>query len=76
MNLTLSEAEVFVENNPNAKWDGWNIMLYTPNPNAFMRKAAGFHNGQWCLKATIAPNQEGRYVIGKKQANDTRKSRS
>jgi hypothetical protein len=74
MELTLSEAENFVDSAASAQWNGWTIEVFTPAPNAFMRSTGAFHKGKWCLKSTIGVNNEGKYVITKRNAINARKS--
>lgn len=74
MELTLTQAERFVENSPRAQWSGWNIEIYRPDPNSFMRSQGSFHKGQWCLRTTVVPNEEGKYVITKGNAANASKS--
>jgi hypothetical protein len=73
MELTLKEAEAWVSQANNAQWEGWNLALYTKDPNAFMRPTGAFWQGQWALKSVVQPNQDGRYVIGKRFTNNARR---
>jgi hypothetical protein len=73
MELTLSQAEKFVENSPRAQWNGWDIDIYQPEPNAFMRPNGAFHKLTWCLKFTVPPNSEGKYVFSKRNATSAAK---
>ena len=68
MELTLKQADRFVEGSPSAKWDGWNIHIYHPQQNACLHKNGVFFNGNWCLRSIIMPNSEGKYVISKRNA--------
>jgi hypothetical protein len=73
MELTLAQAERFVATAPRAKWNGWDIEIYRPDPNSCIRSQGSFYNNQWCLKTTITPNTEGKYVITKgNEANASR----
>jgi hypothetical protein len=74
MELTLTQAEKFVASAPKAQWEGWNINIYQPEPNAFMRPNGSFYNNQWCLKFTVEPDSEGKYVISKRNAASASKS--
>lgn len=74
MELTLTQADQFVDQSPRAEWNGWNIEVFRPEPNAFMRPNGAFHNGRWCLKSTISPNNEGKYVVTKGNAASAAKS--
>jgi len=74
MELTLTQAERFVSSAPRASWNGWDIEIYRPDPNAFMRSAGAFHQGQWCLKTTVKANDRGMYVITKGNTANATKS--
>lgn len=74
MELTLSQAEKFVASAPKAQWDGWDINIYHPQENAMLRPNGAFVNGTWCLKFTITPNDEGKYVISKRNSVGATKS--
>lgn len=74
MELTLTQTERFVDGSPRSAWNGWDLEIYRPDANAFMRSAGAFHNGRWCLKTTIRPNSEGKYVITKGNAANASKS--
>lgn len=73
MELTLSQADRFVESSPRASWNGWDIEIYRPDSNSFMRSQGTFHHGQWCLKTTVTANSEGKYVITKGNAANASK---
>jgi hypothetical protein len=66
MELTLQQAEKFVTKSPNAQWQGWDINIYQPEDNAMLVKNGAFWNGRWCLRFTVRPNYEGKYVISKR----------
>lgn len=60
--MTLQQAEKFVDNCPNAKWDGWDIWLITEDPSAFSNKKGVFLNGKWHRREVIAA-KEGMYRV-------------
>lgn len=74
MELSLAQAERFVNNAPRANWEGWDINIYQPEPNAYMRPNGAFHNGRWCLKFVIGPNSEGKYVVSKRNSTSASQS--
>jgi hypothetical protein len=74
MELTLSQAERFVKGSPRANWNGWDIEIFRADPNSFMRSQGTFYKGRWCLKTTVVPNSEGKYVITKGNAANASKS--
>lgn len=76
MQLTLTQAERFVDDAPSARWNGWEIEIFTPQSNACLRPNGAFFQGQWCLKTTLALNSEGKYVISKRNAANASKSRN
>lgn len=76
MELTLSQAEKFVERSPMAEWEGWNINIFHSEPNAMLRPNGVFYNQKWCLRFTVSPNSEGKYVISKRNATSASKPRN
>lgn len=76
MELTLSQAERFVERSPMAEWDGWDINVFHPESNAMLRPNGVFYNNTWCLKFRISPNSEGKYVVSKRNATSASRSRN
>jgi hypothetical protein len=68
MELTLTQAEHFVDTSPRAIWDGWSLVIYRPEPNAWAIPKGAFFKGRWCYRAVIEPNEEGKYVITKGNA--------
>lgn len=74
MMLTLNQAEKFVDSAPSAAWNGWTLEIFLEQPNAYLRQNGTFHNGKWALKTSINPNEEGHYVISKRNAAIATKS--
>lgn len=74
MMLTLEQAEQFVESSPNARWNGWNLEIFADQPNACLTTKGVFFNGRWCAKSTVSTNDEGKYVISKRNAATAAKS--
>lgn len=66
--MTLKQAESWVEDNPNAEWDGWDIHLYAKDNSAHMSTNGVYRNGEWCKRKIIAANERGMYVVSNKYA--------
>lgn len=60
--MTLQQAEEFVNNCPNAEWEGWDLLLLTEDPAAFSHKAGVFKGGKWYKRKVIAA-KEGMYCV-------------
>jgi hypothetical protein len=72
MELTLAQAEVFVQNNANAQWDGWNFNIFEPDENGMLMRHGAFFNGKWCIRKSITVNNKGRYFVPKRYIRTTR----
>lgn len=57
------KVERLREQGHDIEWEGWNIVTYKPFGGAFMRKNGAFRNGQWCLKKTFEPQEDGKYYL-------------
>lgn len=67
MNLDYRTAHLFVANfsskNSKAFWDGWNIVIATPNRAAWFKRDGRFIDGCWHRTITISPNKYGKWRI-------------
>lgn len=63
--LTLEQAETAVSTTDTMWWEGWNLVVWRPNPAGFMRKNGRFNRqrGWWGTAAVVAPSREGTYKI-------------
>ena len=63
MTLDISNVDKFVENNPNARWESWDIVLFEPDSAAESSPDGTWHNGQWGYQRRIAVNSDGTWTI-------------
>jgi hypothetical protein len=62
--MTLQQAESFVEQHPDAEWNGWDIHLFIEDDVAQYSSQGVFRNGKWYRVKVIAVNEKGEYVVG------------
>lgn len=65
MVLNYKQAHKFVRKARNARWEGWNIVLFISNPRGFMHKNGRFNRetGTWGFERVVSPNSKGLWVI-------------
>lgn len=68
MQFTLvgyDEAHAYVDHTPAARWDGWNIHYFTPNPAAFFSKDGVYDRstGRFGYIYVIRPNKDGQWRV-------------
>jgi hypothetical protein len=74
--MTLQQAENWVEKNPKAEWYGWDIYLFTKDPSAQYSPYGVRRNGEWCKRKIIAVNERGTYVVSNNYARLSTKARN
>lgn len=59
----LDAAERYESKNVNAWWEGWTLMVFTPDTRKSWatRPDGGYRNGQWGRLQRVEVNQKGRY---------------
>jgi len=72
MEVTLEQAESFVNRMSMAEWNGWQIEIFHRNPNGLYKTNGAFRNGAWHTVVTIEMNDDGKYFIPKKYLGTTR----
>lgn len=64
--LTHNEVDGFVEKlqrkGVDVRWDGWDIVFFTPKPDA-RRSVNGRWRGTWGFEKTVSPNSEGNWLL-------------
>jgi hypothetical protein len=70
MILNYRQAHRFVNRNGNARWDGWNIVLFIKNPRGFMHKNGRFdrRTSSWGFEKIVRVNTQGQWVINSGRA--------
>lgn len=66
--LSESEADEFVDQTHRgfiARWNGWNIETFVPNPSAEYIARGSFNRdtGQWGYTYTFRPNKYGKWIV-------------
>lgn len=74
--MTLQQAESFVESNSNAEWNGWDIHLYTKDNSAQYSPKGVKRNGEWYKQKVIAVNEKGTYLVSNNDAGLSQKTRN
>ena len=69
--LNYDTAHTYVERTKKARWDGWDIVLFSPGEYGWNNPRGAFRNGQWGTEQRIAPNSRGLWVVKqpKRKAN-------
>lgn len=57
------EAHQFVANTRNARWDGWDIILWKKNPGAFMKPKGTCRSGVWGIESRISVDTDGLWRV-------------
>lgn len=61
--LTYRSAHAFVKHTPSARWDGWDIVTFSPDNRAFYSTAGRFYNGQWGFEHRFKPTSKGTWFV-------------
>lgn len=63
MLLNYNSAHAFVHATPTARWDGWDIIFFSPTPAGFSHTKGSFHEGQWGIESRVRPNGRGLWSV-------------
>jgi hypothetical protein len=66
--MTLDQAESYVSKTPAARWDGWKIVLFSPNRAAWTKRDGRFHNGVWGFETVVGVCGDGMYRVPRRFA--------
>lgn len=47
----------------NIWWEGWDLMIWFPNPHGFTKPYGAFRNGRWGMQNRIPVNTEGKWEV-------------
>jgi hypothetical protein len=61
--MSLDQAEEYVSKTPAARWDGWSIVMFSPNRAAWTKRDGRFHNGTWGFETRIGVSKDGAYRL-------------
>ncbi len=74
--LDYKQAHTFVEQQNNigndVRWDGWDMLFWRENPNAYKTKSGAFRNGRWGMQTRIKPNKAGIWLVSEKNVINRR----
>ena len=71
--MTLQQAESFVDNYSEAEWYGWDIHLFTKDNSAQYSPKGVRRNGQWYKRKIIAVSERGTYFVSNNHARLSKK---
>jgi hypothetical protein len=74
--MTLQQAESFVDNNPNAEWNGWDLVVYSKDSSAQYSPKGVKRNGEWYKQKVIAVSEKGTYFVSNNDAGLSPKTRN
>lgn len=61
--LSLNQAEKFVRTTPNAWWENYDLIVWTPTHTGWSKKNGRFHDGQWGTAKRIVVNNDGLWKV-------------
>lgn len=68
--LSYADADNWVDQSRfDAFWDGWNIVIWKPNPNGATNKKGMFRKGRWGIADRYSVKSDGTWRIPTKYAN-------
>lgn len=59
---SLDHMEYIVANREDLEWDGWDVVKYTKNNNAFSSQDGVFKNGIWMKRKVFPITEEGWFI--------------
>jgi hypothetical protein len=71
MNYTINTIGNYLSKNPNAYWEGWDLVIFTPDAKAWSNVRGVFDraNQAWGFVQRIKPNKHGKWIIPDKARN-------
>lgn len=70
--LSLEQAERLTEKRTrgfDAFWEGWDLVIWRPNGEGFIRENGMFRNGKWGTYFRVRPNVRGCYKVTERVAS-------
>jgi len=61
--MTLDQADSLVSRLPSARWDGWDLVMFSPNRAAWTKQDGRFHDGSWGFETRVPVGNDGRYRV-------------
>lgn len=66
--LDYKAAHRFVDNNPNVRWEGWDMIIFKDSPAAASKVDGRYHNGKWGFESRISVDNDGRWRVPTRNA--------
>lgn len=54
------------ENGNDVRWDGWDIVFFSPNDQAFYSRNGAFRNGAWGYENRATVNNKGEWEVDRR----------
>ena len=54
---------VIAKDNKTARWDAYNIEVFSPHPGAYYNPEGVFRNGQYGYIRVVRPNSKGHWAV-------------
>jgi hypothetical protein len=64
--IDYKTAHNAVDNNNSLHWNGWNIVEWKKNPDAFFNKNGSFRNGNWGMTRQFPVDSDGTWKVPEK----------
>lgn len=64
--MDYSQAHNFVARPPrrtDARWEGWDLLLWKPTPFGYMNTKGVFRKGRWGVQTRITVNERGTWEV-------------
>jgi hypothetical protein len=63
LNLDYDAIHRFVDGHPDARWDGWDMLLFKETPAGATHMKGAFVGGRWGIQDRISPDSNGKWVF-------------
>lgn len=61
--LNYAQVHKYEERTPNARWEGWDLCLFTPVASAATKISGVYRSGRWGIEVRISPDKNGNWVL-------------
>lgn len=49
--------------NRNIRWEGWDLLIWSPNPHAEMQVRGAFNDGRWGIMNRVTVGTDGKWRV-------------
>lgn len=69
--LGYEDAHRYVDRTKRARWEGWDIVIFSPNEHGWNNVKGAFRNGRWGMEQRVTVNGDGNWIVKqfKRKAN-------